>query len=51
MMGSRKRPSLSITSPKRLACVAERSRWNGVGATLSIGNPATIVVWPPSGSR
>ena len=34
MSGSRKRPVFWITSARRLWCVSQRSRWNGVGSTF-----------------
>ena len=49
--GSRKSPVLSITPASFLWCASERSRWNGVGSTLSIGSEANSTGFPPSGSR
>ena len=51
MIGIEEAPVLSMTSASRLWCVSERSRWNGVGSTLSIGSTARISGFPPSGSR
>ena len=48
--GSRKRPVFSITSARRLWWVSERSRWKGVGSTLSMGGSRVTSGWPPSGS-
>jgi hypothetical protein len=31
-------------------CASERSRWNGVGSTLSMGSPASTCQLPPNGS-
>ncbi len=41
MIGSRNRPSASSTPVSRLTCASERSRWKGVGSTLSIGRAAS----------
>src|SRR5262249_20900806 len=38
-------------APRRFTWASERSRWNGVGSTLSIGKAAITCQWPPSGSR
>ena len=51
MIGSRKRPSAPSTPVSRLTCASERSRWNGVGSTVSIGSAARTCQCPPSGSR
>ena len=41
MIGSRNMPVRSRTSASRRWCACDRSRWNGVGSTLSIGRIAT----------
>ena len=49
--GSRKAPASSIFAARRLVCVGDRSRWNGVGCTAVSGSDATTSGRPPSGSR
>ncbi len=41
MSGSRKRPTRSIALASFFTCVSLRSRWYGVGSTLSIGSAAS----------
>ncbi len=51
VIGSMKRSSRPITSARRRTCVSDKSRWNGVGSTLSIGRAARTCQCPPNGSR
>ena len=51
MSGSRNRSTRSMAETSRLTCGSERSRWYGVGCTLSTGSAAKSTAWPPSGSR
>jgi hypothetical protein len=44
MMGSRYRPIFSTTVMRRLTCVSDTSRWNGVGWTEPIGSATSMTI-------